>query len=407
MKRHVNIIAFGTFGNPNGFKQSFFNAGADGALAKNIKTFDLKTDAIRLFPNSRLYAIRKQSANGSNLVAYTVYSFAKEQGSERGGTFIGSSLLFCDKVAGEAITVNCLNEFHDYLEKKNVQQGIIQVTHSDQFKVRIPKDFEKIDFNLKETGDLNMMPASDRHLVVFCEINPDSLKEYFRKTLELLNLYDTIYFTSSPEVARFVNDRGLFTLIQDVAGKRDLDHELERLNEEKTRRMQAFVAELEAEKQKIEKEQIKLAEQYQSWLAENEKQHEENAKRIEAAKIQSTHSGTVYNHYLEKIVESVNRLNDLQQPYQVRRWLNEHKRHFIEQVQQQQLPQALRSVSTPAHATVKASATIMGVPHYSDYGMKSKPAEEEFNIYKVLTFVLIVLLLAGLAFACFFMEFNF
>ncbi|ULT41883.1 hypothetical protein KRR40_46240 [Niabella defluvii] len=84
MKRHVNIIAFGTFGNPNGFKQSFFNAGADGALAKNIKTFDLKTDAIRLFPNSRLYAIRKQAANGSNLVAYTVYSFAREQGSERG-----------------------------------------------------------------------------------------------------------------------------------------------------------------------------------------------------------------------------------------------------------------------------------------------------------------------------------
>ncbi|MCH5687649.1 hypothetical protein LWM68_27310 [Niabella sp. W65] len=335
------------------------------------------------------------------------YIVLPENRVPKGGTFIGSSLLFCDKVAGEAITVNCLNEFHDYLEKKNVQQGIIQVTHSDQFKVRIPKDFEKIDFNLKETGDLNMMPASDRHLVVFCEINPDSLKEYFRKTLELLNLYDTIYFTSSPEVARFVNDRGLFTLIQDVAGKRDLDHELERLNEEKTRRMQAFVAELEAEKQKIEKEQIKLAEQYQSWLAENEKQHEENAKRIEAAKIQSTHSGTVYNHYLEKIVESVNRLNDLQQPYQVRRWLNEHKRHFIEQVQQQQLPQALRSVSTPAHATVKASATIMGVPNYSDYGMKSKPAEEEFNIYKVLTFVLIVLLLAGLAFACFFMEFNF
>ncbi len=184
MNRHVTIIAFGTFGNPNGFKQSFFNAGAESVLAKSIKTFDLKTDAIRLFPNSRLYSIRKQSVNGNNLVAYTVYSFAKEQGSDRGGTFIGSSLLFSDKVAGEAITVNCLNEFHDYLEKKNVQQDIIQVTHSDQFKVRSPKDFAKIDFNLREIGDLNMMPAADRHLVVFCEINPNSLKEYFEKTLE-------------------------------------------------------------------------------------------------------------------------------------------------------------------------------------------------------------------------------
>ncbi|MCH5718556.1 hypothetical protein [Niabella hibiscisoli] len=78
----------------------------------------MKTDAIRLFPNSRLYSIRKESVNGNDLVAYSVYSFAKEQGSERGGTFIGSSLLFSNKVAEEAITVNCLTEFHDYLEKE-------------------------------------------------------------------------------------------------------------------------------------------------------------------------------------------------------------------------------------------------------------------------------------------------
>jgi hypothetical protein len=40
--------AFGTFGNPNGFRQSYF-LGGNADVAKNIKTFDLKTDAVKLF----------------------------------------------------------------------------------------------------------------------------------------------------------------------------------------------------------------------------------------------------------------------------------------------------------------------------------------------------------------------
>ncbi|MGE9314244.1 hypothetical protein ACLOAU_21495 [Niabella sp. CJ426] len=410
MSHQVNIIAFGTFGNPNGFKQTFFNAGADRGLAKSIKTFDLKTDAIRLFPHSRLYAIRKEMVNGSCLVSYSVYSFAKEQGSERGGTFIGSSLLFSDKVAGEAITVNCLNEFHDYLEKKNVQQDIIQVTHSDHFQVRNPKDFTKIDFNLKEVGDLNLIAASDRYLVVFCEINPNSLKDYFRRTQELLNLYDTIYFTSSQEIAKFVNERGLFTLIQDVAGKRDLDKELEKLNEEKLRLMQAFILELEAEQQKIERDQTGLKERYKNWIAENERQHEENRKRIEEAKKQSTHSGEVYKSYLEKIVESVNRLKAREKPHLVRRWLNEHKRNFINQLNQHQMPQALKSVSISTNTTtVKARMTSgTGELECFETGRSDKRTDPaEFNVYKVVTIALIFLLLSGVAFACFFMTFDF
>ncbi|MCH5718557.1 hypothetical protein [Niabella hibiscisoli] len=89
-----------------------------------------------------------------------------------------------------------------------MQQDIIKVAHSDQFQVRNPKDFTKIDFNLKEIDGLDFMTTNDKYLVVFCEINRDSLSGYFKKTLGLLSLYSTIYFTSNAEVAKFVNDRG-------------------------------------------------------------------------------------------------------------------------------------------------------------------------------------------------------
>ena len=134
MNQHINLIAFGTFGNPNGFKQSFF-VFSDENIARNVKTFDLKTDAITLFPNSKIYAIRKELANGSNAIAYSIYTFAKERSSDRGGTFIGSSILFLNKIAEENITINCLNEFHNSLVAKNVQNDIIDVEHSDNFNI--------------------------------------------------------------------------------------------------------------------------------------------------------------------------------------------------------------------------------------------------------------------------------
>ncbi len=170
--------------------------------------------------------------------------------------------------------------------------------------------------------------------------------------------------------------------------------------------MQAFIAELEAEKLKIEKEQITQAEQYQNWLAENERQHEENGKRIEAAKKQSIHSGTAYNHYLEKIVESVNRLKAREKPHLVRRWLNEHKRSFLNQRNQHQMPQALKSVSISTNTTtVKAKMTSgTGELECFETGRSDKRTVPEFNVYKVVTMVLIFLLLSGVAFACFFME---
>ena len=144
MANSINLIAFGTFGNPNGFKQTFFVGNKD--LAKSVKTFDLNTNAIKLFVNSKVYSIRKEYANGFNSIAYSLYTYAREQNSDRSGTFIGSSILFTNKIAKEHITINQLNEFHNQLVEKNVSNDTISVNHSDKFSVVKPEPLEKLSW---------------------------------------------------------------------------------------------------------------------------------------------------------------------------------------------------------------------------------------------------------------------
>ena len=47
------------------------------------------------------FSIRKEFANGFNSIAYSVYTYAREQNSDRSGTFIGSSILYTNKIAKE------------------------------------------------------------------------------------------------------------------------------------------------------------------------------------------------------------------------------------------------------------------------------------------------------------------
>ena len=115
----VNLIAFGTFGNPNGFTQTFF-----AGTPVEIKTLDIR-GAVLIYPNSKLYSLRKEYKDGSYIITYTIYTYAKEPTSAREGSFIGSSIMFTDEIAEENITVRCLNEFHSNLISRNVQNDTL------------------------------------------------------------------------------------------------------------------------------------------------------------------------------------------------------------------------------------------------------------------------------------------
>ena len=307
MANSINLIAFGTFGNPNGFKQTFFVGSKE--LAKSVKTFDLNTNAIKLFANSKVYAIRKEYANGFNSIAYSVYSYAREQNSDRSGTFIGSSILYTNKIAKEHITIAQLNEFHIQLVNKNVSNDTISVNHSDKFSVVKPKDFDKIEFHLREIENLNFRQNTDNYLVVFCNIDDNNLNQFFEKSIDLLNIYDTIYFTDNQEVAEFVHQKGIFKLIQNVGEKRDFDREINNLIEERKRKREQSISEFKREVQRINEDKNQTIQEFKNQIEQSERTHLENERKLKESKEDINKIGQFYDDFLNKTNGLINQLS--------------------------------------------------------------------------------------------------
>lgn len=340
MSQHINLLAFGTFGSPNGFTQSFF--AGNNNLARSIKTFDLKTDAIKLYANSKeLYSIRNESANGNNAISYCIYTFAKEQNSDRGGTFIGSAILFINKIADENVIIKCLNEFHTTLVKNNVENDVIKVNHSANFiEVERPTDFNKLNTESKEIEDLNFSQSSNKNLVVYSITNTEKLQQLFKKSLDLLNVYDSIYFTSSNEVAEFVLQKGIFKLVKEDG----LDQEIQKLHEERKQKRESSRSEFENEKQKLETDRKRLIENHNYQIEQNEKSHKENARKIEESKKELVIINQKYDAYSKKIDESINNLKLNQKLEKVRQAHNENKKLFIDSLNHQ-TPLAFNKIS--------------------------------------------------------------
>jgi hypothetical protein len=301
---NINLIAFGTFGSPNGFTQTFFL----GKPIKGIKAFDIR-GGLKILPNSKVYSIRKESVDGFNILSYSIYTFAQEPTSSRGGSFIGSSLLYVDKIAKEHITIAQLNEFHYQLVSKNVTNDTISVNHSDKFSVVKPNDFDKIEFHLREIENLNFRQNTDNILVVFCDINDNNLIQFFEKSIDLLNVYDTIYFTDSQEVAEFVHQKGIFKLIQNVGDKRDFDREINNLIEERKRKREQSISEFKKEVQRINEVKNQTIQEFKNQIEQSERTHLENERKLKESKEDINKIGQFYDDFLNKTNGLINQLS--------------------------------------------------------------------------------------------------
>lgn len=401
MNNNFFISAFGTFGNPNGFKQSFWLTN-DRNIVNSIKTFDLNTNAIKLFPKSKVYSLKKDYANGRNVIAYSIYSYAKEQNSDRSGTFIGSSILFIDQIAEENITINCLNEFHDNLKNKNVQNDILIINHSDKLLISNPKDFYEISNHLREIDNLNFIQNSNKQLVVYCETNPSKLQTLFKKAIDLLNVFDTIYFTQSKEVAEFVYQKSIFHLVQENG----FETEIQKLAEERLQKIQNSLDEFAREKQKLDEDRKRLIDEYQKQIEQNERQHQENKRRIDESKDEINNINQEYEAYSKKIDESITRLNGGEKLDNVRRLHIENKRIFIERINRQEKPNLLNSISKPHTRTdLKAVPKPVQTGHYynnNDERHHRSRGNQEIDVFKLATLVLLLVWIGTLVYFLFF-----
>ncbi|SFI50687.1 hypothetical protein [Halpernia frigidisoli] len=401
MNDNIYLIAFGTFGNPNGFRQSPFIA-KDQTVFKSIKTFDLNTNAIKLFPGNKLYSIRKETLNGSKTVAYSVYTFAKEQNSDRGGTFIGSSLLFANEIPAENLTLSKLNEFHQILTSKNTENDVILVDHSDNFSAVIPQDFDKLIFDLKDFDDLTNFNFNNKFLVVFCETSPNKLNTYLKESLKLLNNYDTIYFTDSEEIAKFVNEKGIYKLIQNVGNQRDFEDELQQFKLEKKKLVENQILEFEKERQNLESDKKKQLAELQEQLLNNQRSQEENLNKINASKTAVSEIGENYAKFSAVINESISLLKANHKIENVRQFYEENKKQFIENLKNGKEVSSFKMIAfSDLKVKTDLKNTIESLPKWTEgnnYPKSSgeKKTKSKYNIYKIIAFSSLLLWIGGL-----------
>lgn len=403
MTQNIYLLAFGTFGNPYGFRQTFFKIGNEN-IAKSIKTFDLNTNAIKLFQNTSMYSIRKEIVNGLNSIAYTKYTFAKEQNSDRGGTFIGASIFFTNEIAEENLTINKLNEFHKTLVDKNVINEIINVTHSDSFVVELPKDFDKLGFNLKKIVEPSTFNNSNSNLVVFSNINTNTLQQNFKKALELLNNYDTIFFTDSKEIIEFTNGKSLYKVVDEGNG---FNKEIQILRDEKKKRLQVLISDFEKELSELEEKKRTTIQDFKQGIDQNVRLHQENSRKIEDSKKQISIIENKYFEYSKKIKEAISFVNANEKIDDVKLFHNENKREFINYLNQNINPtylntlnsnQARTSLTTNHQNQTEWLQQPNNKRHQSDGVRKKKPTK----IFKLLSFIFFVLWVTTLSYFLFF-----
>ena len=390
MTQNIYLLAFGTFGNPYGFRQTFFKV-ANENVAKSIKTFDLNTNAIKLFQNTTIYSIRKEIANGINSVAYSKYTFAKEQNSDRGGTFIGASIYFTNEIAQENLTINKLNEFHKILVSKNVEDETIMVDHSDKFSVDLPQDFDKLGFNLKKFDELTNFNLSNINLVVFSRINENTLQQNFKKSLELLNRYDTIFFTDSKKIADFTKSKDIYKVIDENG----YDKEIEALREEKKRKLQLLVSDYEKELSELDEKKRITIRDFKDSIAENSRLHQENNLKIEDSKNQINKIENKYYEFSKKIKEAINLINTNNNVEVVKSFHNENKREFINYVNQNIKPTYLNKLSdfqarTNLTANIQRNSNWIEVNNEKSINEQTKK-RKPFKDFKLISFLFFVL----------------
>lgn len=402
----IYIYAFATFGHPNDFRQTPFSYNNED-IAKKIKVFDL-SNAIKVFPNSEIYSIRKESIENTKLIAYSIYTYAQEQASKRDGTFIGSSIILENKLSDEDIVIKCLNNFHLKLTENNLENGVLKVNHSRDF---IPVGFLKDSDNVKnfhrEIKDLSFI-QTNKSLVVFCETAPNKLKFYFEKAISLLNLYDVIYFTQSKEVAEYVMQKGIFPLIQNVGEKQEFEHELQKLKEEKLRRVKALLENFSNEKRILETDREHFKEKYDKSINQMQKTHQENEQKIKSYKNERPILDNYYLEFLKKIDELIYQLESTGEIETAREKFNEYNRTFANKINNNQIPSSLNHILQPANLTTNTQPSFIDKANIPNRHRNSDGTNREgkSNVFKLTTITLSLLLMGTLAYFLIFKESN-
>jgi hypothetical protein len=390
---NVYVFAFATFGHPNDFRQNCFLPEKRQSDIK-VKLFDL-TNAIKIYPKSTLYSIRKENVNGVNIVSYTIYTYAKEKTSDRDGTFIGSSIIYTNGIANENVTIERLKNFHNELINKNVIDERLIVNHSNEFTISksVTIDFDKLSYNLKKPEEPSNYNSSNNNVVVYSLIDPNTLQQNFKKALELLNNYDTIFFTDSEEIAKFTISKRLYKFLDE--NKKEFSNAIEGLRDEKKRQLEIIVNDFQKEISDLADKKNETVRKFKDGIAENKNLHRENGNKIAEYDRQTDKIVRYYAEYEDKIKEAISLINSNKNIDVVKSFHNENKRQFINLINQNTKPTYLNSLNNIQARTSLTSNhqsnSDWSQPNSEKSNNEQSKKKKPFKIFKLVSILFFLL----------------
>lgn len=395
--KKINVFGFATFGTPNGFTQSCIYGNKN--LEKALKTFDLKTDAIQLLsPNDRIYSIRKEGIADKFIVSYSVYTYAKEKNSNRTGTFIGTSLIFSDEIADENLILNSLHQIHQKLKNNNVSNNVLNINHSKEFNLTnvFDQDFEKIEYNSRKISFIDW-ESSDKKLVIFInKLDNNSIQNLFKKALEILPKYDTLFFIDSKEIAEFVSQKRLFRLI-DV---NILEEEIQNFQTEIKQQLLNTIAKFKKQSKKIEDDGRNEYENLKKQIEQDKKTHFENGNKIEKADKNLTALNSLYANFLRKFNEFISVLESGKQLGEVNNSIKQIEKEFYDEKKKLDHPTQISSLNNNRNT----GSFPLQRPYLSEFSHQTEEKQSKNTVFLIISFVLNLLLIGALVFFTMFYE---
>lgn len=394
--KNINVFGYATFGTPNGFTQSCIYGNKN--LEKALKTFDLKTDAIQLLsPNDRIYSIRKEGITDKFLISYSVYTYAKEKNSNRTGTFIGTSLIFSDEIADENLILNSLHQIHQKLKNNNVSNNVLNINHSKEFNLTnvFDQDFEKIEYNSRKISFIDW-ESSDKKLVIFTnKLDNNSIQNLFKKALEILPKYDTLFFIDSKEIAEFVSQKRLFRLI-DV---NILEEEIQNFQTEIKQQVLNTIAKFKKQSKKIEDDGRNEYENLKKQIEQDKKTHFENGNKIEKADKNLTALNSLYANFLRKFNEFISALESGKQLGEVSNSIKQIEKEFYDEKKKLDYPTQISSLNNNRN-----TGSFPLQRPYSEFSHQTEEKQSKNTVFLIISFVLNLLLIGALVFFTMFYE---
>ncbi len=210
MNNPTGFGVFGTFGDPYGYQQLFYNG------ANFSDTLDLDDHEIELYAGHELYAVKRILHEGVYTICCCIYSPVKELHTARVSTFVGSCIVLIDGYAEAEYVYKVLHAIQEDIisNDDNIYENVLKAIQVQDIVVKEPFDFVPLRANvipISKTPFFTSFVDPRKKTLVLPEQGADQDAQiilFFEEALKHYTDTGTLYFSFDPKVAEFVRDAG-------------------------------------------------------------------------------------------------------------------------------------------------------------------------------------------------------